>query len=193
MVISVLFFTSLASAINFDFSSPESVKPNQNFSVKIIPNGSFKGVYDVKIFVNKPTKEYSEIYTESGWKSTANYLREVFPGQAEFILIAHIPAKTNVCVRLRDSSNDKINEICKSILVTTNVSPTSNQIPNSNISTQYPNNSSPLTGKITLNPEKAPNTQNTVTTTQEQIRKWIPYVFGFICLLIIIFLVLRKL
>src|SRR3989344_4590866 len=86
LIFIAIFLISGVSALNFSLSSPDKVTQGKEFSVKIIPQETADGTYDVKIFVHKHTKEFSEIFYENVWKSPFNYLKGVFPATNEFKL-----------------------------------------------------------------------------------------------------------
>lgn len=118
MVISILLilFIQSAFALDFTLTSPESVDLNQTFQVSISANTP--DVYDVKIFVYKDSKEFSEIFNGTLWVSPHYYLLSVFPETKEFKIISHFLGETNICARLRKSGSTSSPELqCNNITI----------------------------------------------------------------------------
>lgn len=116
MVISLflfIFLVSLTTAIEFTIESPSSVEKDIEFNVKI--NSGETGEHDVKIFVYKDTKEFSEIFADDKWKSTHNYILSAFPSKKSFKLISYYAGNTKVCARLRESGKSSFKQVCNDI------------------------------------------------------------------------------
>ena len=105
MVISLILilFLTLTSSLEFNLDSPESVTLNEEFTTTINADISEDETYDIKIFVHKATKEFSEIYDGTIWKSPHFYLESKFPEQKDFKIISHFEGETKICARLRKS------------------------------------------------------------------------------------------
>lgn len=122
----ILFLISLSSAIDFTLESPAIADKEEEFEVKIISQEYLP--HDVKIFVYKDTKEFSEILVDKEWKSTRYYIISSFPEQKEYKLISHYAGKTKLCARLRETGKSSFLEVCKDIEIKENSSPNSNTI-----------------------------------------------------------------
>lgn len=106
-----------AAALDFTITAPESVNAEDEFSVEIHA-AEESPPQDVKMFVNKHTKEYSEIW-DNGWKSPFSYIPAAFPTATTFKMRAHTPGETTLCVRLRTAgeASAKASEVCQPIVV----------------------------------------------------------------------------
>lgn len=115
----IVLSATFVEAIEFSLSAPDSVSAGEEFSVQLNTEAEVSEDYDVKIFVYKSTKEYSEIYN-NGWKSPFNYLLASFPEENEFKIRAHYIGETELCARLRPSAdkNAKVSEQCIPITIT---------------------------------------------------------------------------
>ncbi len=115
--INLAIFLQIASAIDFQFNSPESAELNKKFSVSIISNIS--EIHDVKIFVQDQEKNtLSEIFND-GWKSPFYYLKSAFPAKTEFeIQIIKSEGSQQICARLRKPGKTSFDEKCNGILIT---------------------------------------------------------------------------
>lgn len=71
ILLSFIFFSFFASAINIDFSCPEIVQTE--FSCQITAT-NLTGTYDLKLDFMQDNKRISKIYGESVWKSTNYYI-----------------------------------------------------------------------------------------------------------------------
>ena len=108
-----IFLVSLTTAIEFTIESPSFIEKDSEFNVKI--NSAETAEHDVKIFVYKDTKEFSEIFVDDKWKSTHNYILSAFPSKKSFKLISHYAGNTKVCARLRESGKSPFKEVCNDI------------------------------------------------------------------------------
>ncbi len=81
MVISIFLILS-AKALDFNFDYPNSVIQDEEFSLNLDANEDNE--YDVKIFIHKDSKEYSEILSGEEWKSPKYYLISAYPENKEF-------------------------------------------------------------------------------------------------------------
>ena len=111
----IILFIPIASSIDFTIDSPSSVEKDNEFNVEISSGETAE--HDVKIFIYKDTKEFSEISIDDSWKSTHNYILSAFPSQKLFKLISHYAGNTKVCARLRESGKSAFSEVCKDIEV----------------------------------------------------------------------------
>ncbi|MEK6855236.1 MAG: hypothetical protein AABX73_03360 [Nanoarchaeota archaeon] len=115
----ILLQLSLVSSLEFDINYPKQVEQNKEFTVSISSAPPPEESYDVKIFVNKHTKEFSEIYDGEKWRSPFSYLSSAYPNKIEFKILSHFVGESQLCVRLRKtlSPNEKISEVCSPIEV----------------------------------------------------------------------------
>ncbi len=107
-IVSLFLFISQARAIEFDIILPEEITQDSPFNVKISSQESAEN-YDVKIFVDTHTKEFSEIFYNEKWQSPLRYLNDAYPNENTFKLISHVSGQREIIVRLRDSK-EKISE-----------------------------------------------------------------------------------
>jgi len=110
----------LASAIEFEFSSPEEGKLNESIEIEITTMEENTNNYDVKIFVSENAKTISQIFDESTekWKNSFNYLKETFPEKKDYEIKVLQTGNFELCVKLRLSgSNSKIYEKCSQIKI----------------------------------------------------------------------------
>lgn len=112
--------SAFASAIDFDFSSPERVQKDVAFEVEISASSAGSESYDVKIFVGQANKQFSEIEDNGQWRSPYRYLAGAFPQTRVFRVIAHFTGESEICVRLRKSSTTMFDERCKPIEIISN-------------------------------------------------------------------------
>lgn len=117
-LLAFLFLLPLVSSLDFNFTSPAEVNQNEGFSVDITSD-SISESYDVKIYVTDDTKEFSEIYDGTGWKSSQNYLISFYSEIKMYQVRAHIPDdNTTICVRLRKTGTKTTPPaVCKPIKV----------------------------------------------------------------------------
>ena len=117
MVINIflIFFSQISTALEFNFNSPESVVDSEEFLVSIDADTS--DIYDVKIFVHEPIKEFSEIYDGSSWKSSHFYLKSIFPEKSDFKIRGYFQGKTLICARLRETETSSFEEFCNEITI----------------------------------------------------------------------------
>ena len=114
--ISCFIFLPFVSSLEFNLDFPSKVYQEEEFNVLLSTSEDVKENYDVKIFVNKHTKEYSEVFFNDKWQSPFNYLPEAFPENKEFKLRAHLEGETQLCAKLRDSS-EKVFSKCEDVSV----------------------------------------------------------------------------
>ena len=209
MVISLLLIAlPLVSALDFSFSSPEEINAEEEFTILI--SASLEGNYDVKAFVHAHTKQYSEIFYGETWKSPFNYISSAFPSQAEFKLKSHYIGETKVCVRLRQTGTSSFEEKCNPIkILSANASqenseeevqekaePEETIVPavESVVDTNSNTQKNPIVKqeKIVLN---APSSVEVIplNVSKEKTHQWTKYALLSLLLLVIIFLILRKL
>lgn len=220
IILTAISFISIASALEFTFSSPEEVNLNEEFEILISLDTS--DIYDVKAFVQKDTKEYSEIFDGEKWRSPRNFIQDAYPDQKEFKLMSYYSGDTQVCVRLREPEKTSYSEVCNEILVEINEEndPDNDQEDDKEgdeedkkqvqEKTTQPTNSQELNEPsqtsttdlepIILNPQSPaksqanqPQSNSPTLTTQEKTRTYIIYAFTFFTIVIIILLALRKL
>jgi hypothetical protein len=216
----ILFLLPIASAIDFDFSSPQSVNLNESFSVSL--SATTSDIYDVKILVqdNETKTTISEIYND-GWKNPFKYLLSAFPEKSEFsIRIKNYSSNAQICAQLRKPGASAYSvKKCNSIKIDKaedSSSPQSNQTeekednPQENESaneTLTKKEASPdfipsseiikqeeshsNNEKIILKP-KTSSSENQFITKDEKMRLYAVYSFTFFAIIIIIFLALRK-
>jgi hypothetical protein len=113
----------LSAGFGLTLDSPEEVKINEEFEVRIDADSS--EVFDVKIFVHNSEggivtrDEYtSEIYND-GWKDPWYYLLEAFPSKKQYtIIVPNKIAYQDICVKLRKTEEpDTIFKTCNEIRV----------------------------------------------------------------------------
>ncbi len=106
--------STLISA-EFLLISPGEATQSEPFSVNLEKDGEL--TYDVKIFVQDDTKEFSEIQQDGTWKSPYKYLLEAYPASTEFTIRAHKPGETKICARLRETGKKDFEEACNPIVI----------------------------------------------------------------------------
>jgi len=117
-VISLLFFLFLlpfCSALDFSFTSPESVNLNESFQVVI--SATTPDNYDVKIVVmdNATKATLSEIYNDE-WKNPFYYIKSAFPAKSEFsVRVIKYSDKSQICTKLRKTGSSSYSEKCSPI------------------------------------------------------------------------------
>lgn len=231
-VIFAVLLSSFVSSLDFQLISPIQANENESFEVSIIANTS--DTYDVKIFVTNDSKEFSEIYDGSAWKSTYYYLKSVFPQTSNFQMKAHSVGDTVVCSRLRKSGASSYTEVCNNVKInqviqaesqsstSNSSSSTSNQTASTGSSTanssqnnsiisnssntksnaqeqksqtnsQAESSEKSSDSKIVLNSQAIKESSSAFTTGDGKIGIWITYSFTMLCVVIIIFLILKKL
>jgi predicted nucleic acid-binding Zn ribbon protein len=118
MVISwflIIAFSQTALAIEFEFSSPESVFMNEPFNVEI--SSPIKENLDVKIIVLDENKNtVSEIFN-NGWKNPYYYLKSVYPNKTTFRIRAASLGNHEICARLRKTGKSSFTEKCNEIII----------------------------------------------------------------------------
>ncbi len=114
----ILLTPQLATALDYELLAPSEVEKDKPFEVEIKTEQPTSEFYDVKIFVTKHTREYSEIYSAGNWQSPFKYIQKAFPEQTKFQLRAHITGETIICSRLRSTEpKNEVFEICNQITV----------------------------------------------------------------------------
>lgn len=114
MIVMVINFTNVW-ALDFSFEFPDETFLDQEF--KVLINSDVDDIYDVKIYIYKDTKEYSEIYDGDKWQSTHYYLKETFPKNKEFEVLSHFEGDTEICVQLRKSGTSGFDKLCEEISI----------------------------------------------------------------------------
>ena len=208
----------LSSAIEFTLTYPGEVILDEPFSVTI--NSDSQETHDAKIFVNSDVKTDSEIYDGKEWQSPHYYLKEVFPGQKEFLLISHFLGTTQICARLRKAGGNSFVEKCGEIRIVEGDSQEqgeeeeedeqedeeesepneesnkeNNLVENKTQVKESPDEPEQQSEKIFLNAPQEPKTEGTEVykTKKEKTRLGIIYSFIVLTVIIIILLALRKL
>lgn len=210
-----LFCISLSSAITFQLNSPQNATQNVSFQVSLSAETS--DVYDVKIFIYKDSKSFSEIFNGSSWTNSYNYLLSRFPQIRDYQVVSHFVGDTSICARLRKSESSSFTEVCQPIKITfsnkeENPNPAEEEQENQeddeeNITTpkyytkepdfipetqvaQVSQDSSE-SDRIVLNSAQKP--KETFISKQEKTRLYAVYAFTAFAIVIIILLALRKL
>ena len=107
-----------STALDYELFAPSNVEKDKPFEVEIKTEQPSSEFYDVKIFITKHTREYSEIYNAGNWQSSFKYIQKAFPDQTKFQLRAHIASETTICSRLRSTEpKNEVFEICNPITV----------------------------------------------------------------------------
>ncbi len=125
----IIILSSLTSALQFNFTSPDSVTVNDEFDVSI--SADTPDTYDVKVFIHNSSDSkitqsdiVSQIKFEDSWKNPWNYLVGAFPSQTTYpikVVKNLSEQKTEqICVRLRKSGASSFSELCKEIEITVN-------------------------------------------------------------------------
>lgn len=118
LALAAICIISTASALEFSFDAPSSIKLKEEFTVKVYLSTS--ELYDVKAYVKDPNdkdKTLSEIY-DDGWKSAYFFVKESFPSQTEFrARVTKAIGSFDICVKLRKAGKTTSNEKCSSIKV----------------------------------------------------------------------------
>lgn len=149
LALATICIISTASALEFSFDAPSSIKLKEEFKVKVYASTS--ETYDVKIYVNDASdKIISEIY-DSSWKSAFYFVKESFPSRTEFSArVTKAFGSFDLCVKLRKTGKTTSNEKCSSIKVEnaplsdsssdSSDNPDSNTNPDSNSQSESNNN-----------------------------------------------------
>ena len=191
MAISIFLIPFIAS-LDFNFDYPNSAIQDEEFSVNL--DLSTNDDYDVKIFIYKDSKEYSEILSGEEWKSPKYYLISAYPKNKEFKLISHYIGDTEICVRLRETGKSSFSEECKPILIKEKEDTINNETKKLEKETQENFSSKSVADDpIILNSPISPKKNSVLITRTEKIRNYILYSFLFLAVIIIILLALRKL
>lgn len=213
MILKIILFTIIltvtlnpAQALEISIDSPKEVIQGEEFQVKI--DSSSTESLDVKIFVHRHTKEFSEIFYDEKWKSPFHYLLGFFPDQKEYLLKAHFLGETKICARLRKSTTSNFVEACNQITVLaqdaqepSEDSPEA-QSPSTETKNKPPTQTQEITSIVLEEPVPAPekivlssktDEPKQITTKQGKTRSWITYSFAGFLIIIIILLALRRL
>ena len=211
----LLLVLPLASALEFTFNSPESAALNATFSVSI--SASSSDSHDVKIFVlDKSTARIiSEVYSD-GWKNPYYYLKSAFPGKSNFdVRITSSSSNAEICARMRKSGASAYSEKCNTIAVgSSDSSADTNEVQESSDEEEVEENktllkkapspdfvpanivkedSSPIAvadnEKIVLNSVE----KSSFVTKEEKMRLYAVYAFTFLAMVIVVFIIMRKL
>ncbi|MCX8158709.1 MAG: hypothetical protein N3D20_00205 [Candidatus Pacearchaeota archaeon] len=222
MVINVLYLIiliisiNLSSSLEFQFISPSSSIVNESFSVSISTSSSITNNYDVKIFINDDSKEFSEIYYDGKWNNPFYYLKEVFPKTKEFKIKSYYVGATNICARLRKTNSSSFSEVCNPITILPNEkkqeSKTTNSSPTQSLDSFSKSESPKLTTSISdfvplkeempkkideeqpKSNEKIHLNKKTNTQTTHKLKLWFYFFYAFLIIfvLILIYLILRR-
>lgn len=215
--------SSLVSAQEISFDSPETVRINEPFEVSIEINS--EETFDVKIFVHNSDDnsisrgEYiSEIFNDD-WKDSWNYINEAYPEKKDFELrVTESPGERGICVRVRKTGAETTKLSCKEIEVLeaepedveeeseeNNPEPAVESPPEKISST--PNETLPVPQEIksqNIQPlekeseviflnEPSISPQKTITTKKAKSRNFLVYSLLFFLALLTILMALRKL
>ncbi len=115
MIMAISLNSPFVAGINFTFDYPSEVNTGEEFEVEILAETN--ETLDVKIFVYDDTKEFSEIFDGTNWKSSRYYLNGVFPSQNIFKVRSHFIGETEICVKLRKNGGSNADSICLPIEV----------------------------------------------------------------------------
>lgn len=117
LLIMIVTAISLPYTIAADFSIkfPKEVLQDQEFEVTI--SAKTNDVHDVKIYIHKDVKEFSEIYDGESWESSRFYIWNAFPNQKIFKVKSHYQGKSQLCVQLRKSGQTSFDKICEEIMI----------------------------------------------------------------------------
>jgi hypothetical protein len=211
----VILLSCLSSAVEFDFTHPDSVQIDDQFDVTI--NFDTQDTFDVKVFVHKSTtdKAASEDYIseidDGGWRSSWTYIKEAFPEEKSFqVKVISDPGERKICVRLRKTGTDSTSLKCDSITVKGSKSSSEKKTKSSSSQETVSKTTSSLANSVvqqenisfvnlSLNNEKLylknpPNSpQNLVTTQKEKTRNLVIYFIIFILAILLILVSFRKL
>ena len=192
MSIMAISFFAQASAIEFEFISPQEVNAESEFQVEITAETAED--YDVKIYVHGDTRQYSEIFDGEKWRSPFNYISSSVPSVSTYRIIPHYIGETEICIKLRKASdNVDVSSACNQISVLGESSQSAIS-ENNGEEEKFESDSEDFNNeRIILNsPNLEKNSYQTVTSDQ-RLRIWILYSFSFFCLVIIILLALKTL
>lgn len=213
---------SSANALDFNFTSPESVDLNEEFKVKI--ELETDEIYDVKIFVHENDKTISQILAAE-WRNPARYLISAFPSESEFsVRLIQYSDNAEICVRLRKTNKTNFEESCKPIKVLETEDDESEEedsdTDNEELEEEDENNDDEdekeiakestnislkpqivslketpqnHSEKIVLSSKKQPDEAKVLITKYEREKFIILYAFIILCIFIIILLALKKL
>ncbi len=209
----LLMFISSASALVFDFDYPAQVQINESFSVSL--SAETTNTYDVKIFIsNNDDKIISQIYNE-GWKNPYYYVKAVFPEKSEFdVRVINYSSEATICARLRKTDSSSFSEECGSIEIAEEAEepeeqsgPEENNTPSEQeakpdfVSShsgstetleQSEDKGAEEPERIHLNPQ-ARRSSDKFITKDEKLRLFALYAFTGLVVLIVIFLIFKKL
>lgn len=215
LFLSILF---IPLALSLTLTSPDSVSLNEEFEVSISDYAEI--VCDVKIFVHTSEEEkisraqyISEIYN-GGWQDPWFYLSSSYPEQKEYkIRVVSSPGDRKICLRLRNpESKEFLDEACNEITIEDEsrssekketkqekeeISSNSKEPEPVQEETltpiSYPENEI-LQDKIVLNPKKdLAKTDEVLVTKNDKTRTVLIISFTGFCLILLIFLALKRL
>lgn len=160
----------ITSALDIYLNSPAIIKSGEEFVVTI--SADTEDIYDIKIFVHKDTKEFSQIY-DNGWKSTRNFINEAYPSKKEFKLKPFYSGETQICLRFRKpGATSYEEEVCSSITVDDSSSASqdnqnNNQQSNNNENDENDNNENSNNNNNDKENEDAENKENSIDKTSQ--------------------------
>jgi len=208
----LLLLLPLVSSFDFSFVSPPEVIQEEEFSISI-SSESTSDLYDVKVYVNDASREFSEIYDGEEWKSPYYYLISVYPETKEYRVKSHFIGETNICIKLRKTGSSSATQVCNPIRINPAVPSEEDNLDSAvesedmaeepsydeiiletTSSEQNLEEFSPPkynTEKIVLNPIK--EEVSFFMSKEEKIRLSMIYAFSFLCIIIIALLLLKKL
>lgn len=203
-----IFLFSLVSSLSFQLESPDKVNQGESFEVTISMENP-QAIYDVKIYINDDSKEFSEIYSQNSWKSPFYYLKSVFPDQTAFQIKAHFTGETQICAKLRNSEkNSETKQVCNPIIVSPSENseeipeqtPKQSTKPRQDIKTESIQEKSTASQPIakeekiilTSPVSSKVSNGNIFYSSKEKTMLFITFFFLFICLLIILLFSFRR-
>lgn len=190
----------------------------EEFPVKIGADST--ETFDVKIFVHNSEDEsisrgeyVSEIYSDSAWQDSWNYLKATFPEQKEYLIrVTEDFGLLKICARLRKTDSQTTHLSCSSIFVEEVEKPVEEAISEEKVEEDsevkeaseipVPNESSEQLGvkaeipqnseKIFLSSKPEQKQVGEIISKTEKSRKIFGYFFIFLLVLTLILLVLKK-
>ena len=219
MVTSLILISLLPSvlALNVTINSPQTA--NSEFDVSLSPISA--EIYDIKIYIKASSDVKSEIFYKNSWKSSFYFLKSAFPNQTTFsIRVLNFTGSGEVCAKLRKPGKTQSTEFCNPIFISLLEQPDDLSSYTKNESIILDTNNSddnidkqveqaiphspdfiPLeNAHLKSNQDLEENISNVPVSDagifishQEKIRQGIMYSFTLFCILIIIFLVIRRL
>jgi len=223
MVISLLMLLlPLTSALEFNMSYPDPVTINEEFSIALSIDSSDTYDVKIFVKNSETGKTISEIFNID-WKNPYYYLKEAFPEKTEFSVIVRDQSENAlICARLRKSGSTGYSEKCGIIKINDAVldqsseeasgednegppeeeetEPTTQEAEQIAIQDFVPSKEpekdtslevSVESGPIRLNAKSSEN--KVFTTTDGKLRLFLAYSFTAFTILIVIFLIWKKL